>query len=214
LKFRVVSPGTGGTYWSISLSVCGLPTTGRYVKNRPSAVDFGHLRLIEGEIDRRRSIEGDRRSEKKKKRKKKKRRRNKTSIVAVHRSPARRRPCPVVAYGSPAHCHRPHPRAIFLPREETERLPVRGERSRRHIQQAVSPNSDIVNCASDKKVGTVTTALGSCGLGLVRVEEVLKQSPNLRIKGQDEVRIKAMIPDWWPAEWTQVQEQQQSAAAA
>ncbi|KAJ8478362.1 hypothetical protein OPV22_022089 [Ensete ventricosum] len=41
------------------------------------------------------------------------------------------------------------------------------------IQQAVSPNSDIVNCASDKKVGTVTTALGSCGLGLVRVEEVL-----------------------------------------
>ena len=82
------------------------------------------------------------------------------------------------------------------------------------LQQAVSPNSDIVNYASDKKVGTVTTALGCCGMGLVRLEEVLKQSPNLRIEGQDEVRIKAMIPDWWPAEWTQVQEQQQSAAAA
>ncbi|CAL9197787.1 unnamed protein product [Musa hybrid cultivar] len=82
------------------------------------------------------------------------------------------------------------------------------------LQQAVSPNSDIVNYASDKKVGTVTTALGCRGMGLVRLEEVLKQSPNLRIEGQDEVRIKAMIPDWWPAEWTQVQDQQQSAAAA
>ncbi|RWV97820.1 hypothetical protein GW17_00039368, partial [Ensete ventricosum] len=91
LKFRAISPGTGGTYWSISLSVCGPPTTGRYVKNRPSTIDFGHPRLIEGEIDRRRSIEGDRRSEKKKKRK---RRRNRTSIVAAHRSPVRRRPCP------------------------------------------------------------------------------------------------------------------------
>ncbi|URE49626.1 Glycine cleavage T-protein C-terminal barrel domain [Musa troglodytarum] len=82
------------------------------------------------------------------------------------------------------------------------------------LQQAASPNSDMVNYASDKKVGTVTTALGCCGMGPVRLEEVLERSPNLRIEGKDEARIKAIIPDWWPAEWTQVQEQQQIAAAA
>ncbi|RWW84540.1 hypothetical protein BHE74_00006846, partial [Ensete ventricosum] len=42
----------------------------------------------------------------------------------------RRRPCAVVAHGSPTRYRRPHPRAIFLPREETERLPAQGERSR------------------------------------------------------------------------------------
>ncbi|RWW58826.1 hypothetical protein BHE74_00034274, partial [Ensete ventricosum] len=63
------------------------------------------------DFDRRRSIEG-----KEERRKKKKR---------------RRKP-PFPELSSPASRCRPCPWAIFLPREETECLPVRGERSRRH----------------------------------------------------------------------------------
>ncbi|RWW63524.1 hypothetical protein BHE74_00029293 [Ensete ventricosum] len=37
----------------------------------------------------------------------------------------------VAARGSPAHRYYPRPWAIFLLREETKRLPARGERSRR-----------------------------------------------------------------------------------
>ncbi|RWW82585.1 hypothetical protein BHE74_00008943 [Ensete ventricosum] len=64
-------------------------------------------------IDRRRSIEGE-----KGKKKKRKRRKKKTSF-----------PRAIVARGSPT--HRPRPWVILLPREETEHLPARGERSRR-----------------------------------------------------------------------------------
>ncbi|RRT46795.1 hypothetical protein B296_00054225 [Ensete ventricosum] len=53
------------------LPVRGPPATRRYHQNRPLMVDFGHRQSIEGEIDRRRSIEG----EKGKKKKKRKRRR-------------------------------------------------------------------------------------------------------------------------------------------
>ncbi|RWW47598.1 hypothetical protein BHE74_00046378, partial [Ensete ventricosum] len=50
---------------------------GRYHQNRPSAVDFGRRRSIEGEIDHCRLIEGEKGKKKKqrKRRKKKKRRR-------------------------------------------------------------------------------------------------------------------------------------------
>ncbi|RWW27194.1 hypothetical protein GW17_00008385 [Ensete ventricosum] len=60
-------------------------------KNRPSAIDFNHRRSIEGEIDRRRSIEG----EKGKKKKKKRRRGEEEPTFHVTSSPAhRRRPRP------------------------------------------------------------------------------------------------------------------------
>ncbi|RWW17562.1 hypothetical protein GW17_00018505 [Ensete ventricosum] len=97
----------GGTYRFARLPVRGLSATGWYpAKNRPSMVDFGCPRSIEGEIDRRRLIVEEK-GKKKKKRKKKKRRRRyfpHTVSPALHRHP------------------RPH--------EETERLPARGERSR------------------------------------------------------------------------------------
>ncbi|RZS11233.1 hypothetical protein BHM03_00042552 [Ensete ventricosum] len=52
-------------------------TTGGTAKNRPSVVDFGRQRAIEGEIDRRRSTEGEKwnKKKKRKRRKKKKKRR-------------------------------------------------------------------------------------------------------------------------------------------
>ncbi|RWW49219.1 hypothetical protein BHE74_00044651 [Ensete ventricosum] len=116
-------------------------------KNRPSTIDFGHRQPIEGEStiggrlreigdrvreigNRLREIEDQRKREEEEE--EKKMRRNRTSTVVARRSPARRRPRPVTAHGSPARCRLPHSRAIFLPREETEHLPARGERSRRH----------------------------------------------------------------------------------
>ncbi|KAG1360746.1 putative transferase, mitochondrial [Cocos nucifera] len=80
------------------------------------------------------------------------------------------------------------------------------------LEQAVSPGSEVVDSTSGKKVGTVTTALGCRGMGLLRLEETLKQSPTLSIKNKDDVRIKVIKPDWWPDEWAQVHEQQTAAA--
>ncbi|RWW46678.1 hypothetical protein BHE74_00047380, partial [Ensete ventricosum] len=52
MQFRSVSPDTGGMYQSARFSVRELPAIGRYRQNRPSVVDFGRRRLIEGQIDR------------------------------------------------------------------------------------------------------------------------------------------------------------------
>ena len=80
------------------------------------------------------------------------------------------------------------------------------------LEQAVAPGSGVVDKASGKKVGTVSTALGSCGMGLLRLEEALKQNSSLAISDNRDVRVKAIKPDWWPAEWTQVLEQQRAVA--
>ncbi|RRT63168.1 hypothetical protein B296_00042879 [Ensete ventricosum] len=69
---------------------------------------------------------------------KKKRRRNRTFTAVARRSPVGRPravarapspptgcSCAIAAHGSPARCR--HPWTIFLPHEETERLPTRGE---------------------------------------------------------------------------------------
>ncbi|RZS08785.1 hypothetical protein BHM03_00039803, partial [Ensete ventricosum] len=51
------------------------PLPGGTAKNRPSMVDFGRQRPIDGEIDRRRSIEGEKEKKKKKRKRRKKKRR-------------------------------------------------------------------------------------------------------------------------------------------
>ncbi|GJN01023.1 hypothetical protein PR202_ga18256 [Eleusine coracana subsp. coracana] len=81
----------------------------------------------------------------------------------------------------------------------------------RELEQAVAPGSEVVDKASGKKIGTVSTALGSRGMGLLRLE-ALKLNSSLRISGKSNVSVKPIKPDWWPAEWTQVVEQQSAAA--
>jgi hypothetical protein len=80
------------------------------------------------------------------------------------------------------------------------------------LDQAVAPGSEVVNEASGKKIGTVNTALGSRGMGLLRLEEALKQGSFLRISDNKGVRVQAIKPDWWPAEWTQMVDQQSAVA--
>ncbi|XP_072969165.1 putative transferase At4g12130, mitochondrial [Typha angustifolia] len=80
------------------------------------------------------------------------------------------------------------------------------------VEQAVSPSSEIVENTSNKKVGTVNTALGCRGMGLLKLEEAFKQTSTLSIKDANKVKVQVIRPDWWPAEWTQVHEQQTAVA--
>ncbi|KAL0312763.1 UNVERIFIED_CONTAM: putative transferase, mitochondrial [Sesamum radiatum] len=82
----------------------------------------------------------------------------------------------------------------------------------KEVEQKVAPGSEVIDSTSQKKVGTVTTALGSRGLGLLRLEEAFKGSGSLTIKGQEDVNIETIRPKWWPSEWF-LDHQQQSAAA-
>ncbi|KAF8662155.1 hypothetical protein HU200_056349 [Digitaria exilis] len=80
------------------------------------------------------------------------------------------------------------------------------------LEQAVAPGSEVVDEGSGKKIGTVNTALGSRGMGLLRLEEALKQGSSLRIGDNRDVRVQAIRPDWWPAEWTQMLDQKSAVA--
>ncbi|KAB1217079.1 hypothetical protein CJ030_MR4G021225 [Morella rubra] len=79
-------------------------------------------------------------------------------------------------------------------------------------EKKVAPGSEVMDNTSGKKVGTVTTALGCHGLGLLRLEEAFKGSGALSIQGQEKVKVEAIRPDWWPVVW--VQEHQQHSAVA
>lgn len=80
------------------------------------------------------------------------------------------------------------------------------------MEQKVAPGSEVIDTASGKKVGPVTTALGCRGLGLLRLEEAFKTSGSLTIQGQEDVKVEAIRPKWWPAEW--FPEHQQYSAVA
>ncbi|KAI3468873.1 hypothetical protein Pfo_025536 [Paulownia fortunei] len=84
--------------------------------------------------------------------------------------------------------------------------------SGKEVEQKVSPGSDVIDTTSQKKAGTVTTALGSRGLGLIRLKEAFKGMGSLTIKGQEDVNVETIRPKWWPSEWF-LDHQQQSAAA-
>ncbi|RWV94125.1 hypothetical protein BHE74_00002480 [Ensete ventricosum] len=104
---------------------------------RPIEGEIDHRWSIEGEIDRRQSIEGEKRKKKKKKRKRRRGEKKEVPPFPAPSLPAGRLHT-VAACGSPAHRRCPRPRVIFLPLEETERLPARGERSRRQIRLSTS----------------------------------------------------------------------------
>ncbi|KAL8200850.1 hypothetical protein R6Q57_012189 [Mikania cordata] len=79
------------------------------------------------------------------------------------------------------------------------------------VEQKVAPGSEVISLKSGKKSGTVTTALGSRGLGLLRLEEAFKASGNLVIKGQEDVKVDPIRPEWWPAQWSSEHEPYQAA---
>ena len=81
------------------------------------------------------------------------------------------------------------------------------------VEQKVAPGSEVIDTESGKKAGKVTTALGCRGMGVLRLEQAFKGSGTLTIEGQEgDVRVEAIRPQWWPAEW--FQEYQQNTAAA
>lgn len=82
--------------------------------------------------------------------------------------------------------------------------------SKPEVEQKVAPRSEVVDAPSGKKVGTVTTALGSRGLGLLRLDEAFKGS--LTIRDLDDVKARAIKPEWWPADWL-LDHQEQTVAA-
>lgn len=80
------------------------------------------------------------------------------------------------------------------------------------MEQTVAPGSELIDAASHKKLGTVTTQLGCRGLGLLRLEDAFRGSDTLTIKGHENVKVEAIRPDWWPAEWF-LEHQQHTAVA-
>ncbi|RWW31991.1 hypothetical protein GW17_00003356 [Ensete ventricosum] len=107
-SYRVVRTGLPGYRYAD----CPLPSG--MAKTTISIVD-GRLREISNVGNRLREKKGRRR----------RRRGEEERSTSCHP-----RPCVVAARGLLACRCRPRPQAIFLPREETERLPARGERSR------------------------------------------------------------------------------------
>ncbi|KAL9246793.1 hypothetical protein vseg_020286 [Gypsophila vaccaria] len=73
--------------------------------------------------------------------------------------------------------------------------------SGKEVEQQVAPGATVVDPSSGKKIGTVTTALGSRGLGLLRLEEAFKRSGELTIQGNDDVKVESIRPNWWPSDW-------------
>lgn len=79
------------------------------------------------------------------------------------------------------------------------------------VEGKVAPSSEVTSLKSSKKAGTVTTALGSRGLGLLRLEEAFKGSGSLVIRGQEDVKVEAIRPEWWPGGWFLEHEPQRAA---
>ncbi|MBA0863507.1 hypothetical protein Goshw_022219 [Gossypium schwendimanii] len=77
------------------------------------------------------------------------------------------------------------------------------------VEGKVTPGSEVINTASGKKLGSVTTALGFRGMGVLRLDDAFKDT--LTIQGQEDIKVMAIRPDWWPAEW--FQDQQHTAVA-
>ncbi|RWW04051.1 hypothetical protein GW17_00032747, partial [Ensete ventricosum] len=106
IPVRQVTSTWTARYWAV------LPKIHR---RRPIEEEIDRQRSIEREIDRQRSIEEEKGKKKRKRRKKEEEK--KEYLARVPSLPA----------------GRSRPWLLFLPREETERIPARGERSRRQL---------------------------------------------------------------------------------
>ncbi|KAK8496224.1 hypothetical protein V6N12_019340 [Hibiscus sabdariffa] len=71
------------------------------------------------------------------------------------------------------------------------------------------PSSEMIDTVSNKKLGSVTTALGFRGIGVLQLDNACKDT--LAIQGQEDIKVMAIRPDWWAAKW--FQDQQHTATA-
>ncbi|KAF8048157.1 hypothetical protein N665_2637s0003 [Sinapis alba] len=81
----------------------------------------------------------------------------------------------------------------------------------KEVNQKIAAGAEVVESGSGKKIGRVSTALGSRGMGVMRVEEAFKASTELNVSGSEDVKVEAIRPTWWPPEWFQ---QNQSGVAS
>lgn len=81
------------------------------------------------------------------------------------------------------------------------------------VEEGTSPSSEIVDDESGRKVGEAIKVLGSRGIGILKIEEAFKPAAQLSLKDRGDVKIKVVRPDWWPAEWILVHDQQSGAAS-
>ncbi|XVE57746.1 hypothetical protein DITRI_Ditri04bG0114500 [Diplodiscus trichospermus] len=79
------------------------------------------------------------------------------------------------------------------------------------VEGKVAPGSQVINTASSKKAGSVTTAHGFRGMGVLRLDEAFKGSDSLTIEGQEDKKVETIRPNWWSTEW--FQDQQHTAIA-
>ncbi|CAA7018607.1 unnamed protein product [Microthlaspi erraticum] len=79
--------------------------------------------------------------------------------------------------------------------------------------QKVAAGAEVVESRTGKKMGTVSTALGSRGMGVMRVEEAFKDSAQLTVNGSEDVKVEAVRPSWWPPEWFQHNQSETATAA-
>ncbi|CAN1186079.1 Putative transferase At4g12130, mitochondrial [Linum perenne] len=70
----------------------------------------------------------------------------------------------------------------------------------KEVEQQVAPGSEVINAGSGKKTGSVTTAIGSRGLGVLRLDDAFGESGSLVVEGLENVNIEALKPKWWPNE--------------
>ncbi|KAF3786378.1 putative transferase [Nymphaea thermarum] len=77
----------------------------------------------------------------------------------------------------------------------------------KEMDAKVGPGAEVVNVSSGNNAGSVTKAVGCRGMGVLRLEEALKSSSSLRIREHEDVHVKAVRPEWWPAEWGHEQEE-------
>ncbi|XP_071702916.1 putative transferase At4g12130, mitochondrial [Rutidosis leptorrhynchoides] len=79
------------------------------------------------------------------------------------------------------------------------------------VELKAAPSWEVISLESGKKAGTVTTVVGSRGLGLLRLEEAFNGLGNLVVKGQEDVKVEPILPNWWPNEWFLEHQPQQAA---
>lgn len=69
------------------------------------------------------------------------------------------------------------------------------------VEQMVVPGAEILDTVTQKKVGDVTTVLGSSGLGVIRLEATSKDATQLIVKDTSTVHVRVYKPKWWPSDW-------------